>query len=295
VLSLEELRDCGLSRKEVARRARNGWLHRVHRGVYAVGHRNPPLEGRFLAAVKACGPEAVLSHRSAAALWGILEWEERHPEVTVPQGLTRAHEGIRVHRSRHLDGRDRTHYQGIPITTAARTVADLAAHLPSNGVRRLVRRALALRLASVRELLELVERLAPRPGTSKLRRVIAAGPSPTRTDLEDMVLDLILRGGLAHPDVNVPIIVNGRRIVPDFRWPEQRLIVEADSVQWHGSRLAREDDAERQAWLEAAGERVLRVTWHQAVSQADRTLARFRAAGAPDRSLTTPHPPAKCR
>ena len=95
------------------------------------------------------------------------------------------------------------------------------------------------------------------------------------------MLDLILRGGLVHPDVNVPYYVEGRRTVPDFRWPEQRLVVEADSTTWHDNQLAREDDAERQALLEAHGERVLRVTWAQAIARPGPTLARLRAAGAP--------------
>ena len=82
VLSIGELRECGLSYDAVSVRVRNGRLHRVHRGIYAVGHANPPLEGRFLAAVKACGPGAVLSHFAAAALWGLLDWDDRQPEVT---------------------------------------------------------------------------------------------------------------------------------------------------------------------------------------------------------------------
>src|SRR4051794_656287 len=96
VMSLEDLRRCGLSAKAVARRTRRGHLHPIHRGVYVVGHPRPPLEGRFVAAVKACGASAVLSHFSAAALWGIVAWDERHPEVTVPPTGTRVHVGLRV-------------------------------------------------------------------------------------------------------------------------------------------------------------------------------------------------------
>jgi predicted transcriptional regulator of viral defense system len=99
VLSLDELRACGLSRDAVVVRASNGRLHRLHRAVYAVGHDNPPLEGRFLAAVKACGPDAVLSHFSAAALLGLIPWENRYLEVTVLGSSTRVHGGIRVHRT----------------------------------------------------------------------------------------------------------------------------------------------------------------------------------------------------
>jgi len=91
----------------------------------------------------------------------------------------------------------------------------------------------------------------------------------------------MLRGGLAHPDVNVALWLSGRRVVPDFRWPEQRLVVEADGAAWHDNQLAREDDAERQALLEADGERVLRVTWDQVIARPGQTLSRIRAAGAP--------------
>jgi very-short-patch-repair endonuclease len=94
------------------------------------------------------------------------------------------------------------------------------------------------------------------------------------------VLDLILNAGFVHPDVNVPMTVHGRRIIPDFRWPSQRLIIEADGAAYHDDRLTREDDAERQALLEAHGERIIRVTWTQAVSRRTETLARIRAARA---------------
>src|SRR4051812_15963582 len=98
VLSLDELRVCGLSRNAVAVRVRNGRLHPMHRGVYAVGHARVPLEGCFLAAVKACAPGAVLSHFAAAAYYGFVRWDGRHPEVTVVGTSTRRHRGIRVHR-----------------------------------------------------------------------------------------------------------------------------------------------------------------------------------------------------
>ena len=95
------------------------------------------------------------------------------------------------------------------------------------------------------------------------------------------MLDLILRGSHVHPDVNVPHYLEGRRTIPDFRWPQQRLVLEADSTTWHDNPLAQADDAERQALLEAHGERVLRVTWAQAITRPGATLARLRAAGAP--------------
>jgi hypothetical protein len=281
VLSTAELRDCGLTRNAIARRVKNGRLHRLHRGVYAVGHAKVPLEGCFLAAVKACGPGAVLSHHSAAALYELVRWDGRDPEVTVAGSATRARPGVHVHRTGELEAEDVRRHRGIPVTSPARALADVAAQLDGKRLRRAVREGQARRRVSLPELARVVRRLGPRRGGTKLARIIATGPAPTRSELEDTVLDLILGGGLAHPDVNVPLVLAGRRVVPDFRWPEQRLVVEADGAAWHEHRLTREDDAERQALLEAHGERVIRVTWEQALSRPRQTLARLRAAGAP--------------
>jgi Transcriptional regulator, AbiEi antitoxin/Protein of unknown function (DUF559) len=281
VVSVRELRECGLSLREIEWRARIGWMHRIHRGVYAVGHPNLPLEGQFLAAVKACAPSGVLSHYSAAADWAMVEWDERRIEVTVLGEGTRLHAGLRVHRTQVLDPRDVRHHNGIRVTSPARTLVDLASLLDYRPLRRAVRQAQSLRLVSLPELARTIERLGPRRGVRNLRRILATGPAPTRSELEDVVLDLILRGGLAHPEVNVPLFVDGRRVVPDFRWPAQRLVVEADSRTWHDHKLAREDDAERQALLEAFGDRVLRVTWEQAIARPTQTLERLTAAGAP--------------
>ena len=114
-----------------------------------------------------------------------------------------------------------------------------------------------------------------------MARIIATGPAPTRTVLEDVVLDLLLSGGFEHPDVNKEMFLDGRKVIPDFRWPRDRIVVEADSRAWHDNKLAREDDAERQALLEAHGERVIRVTWEQAIARPAQTIARLRAAGVP--------------
>jgi len=278
VVSLDELRACGLSRDAVETRARRGWLHPLYRGVYATGHANVPREGRFLAAVKACGPTAVLSHFSAAAVYDLVRWDDRRPEVTTTS--KRSCPGIRIHRSSMLEAQDVARCRGIPITTPARTLVDLAATFEYRALRRVVREA-QRSLVSVRQLLETLHRLGPRRGTAGLTRILATGHAPTRSELEDAVLDLVLEAGFRHPDVNVPLTIAGRRIVPDFRWPAQRLIIEADGAAWHDNRLAREDDAGRQALLEAHGERVLRLTWAQAITRGAETVARIRAAGAP--------------
>ena len=249
---------------------RGGWLHPRHRGVYAVGTPQLTLEGLFLAAVKACGPEAVLSHYSAAALFGIVKWDGRYPEVTTPG--RREHPGIHTHRPAKIDA---TRRSGIPVTTPARTLIDLAAALPYRRLRRAVRQAQSLKLVTLPQLV-----VPGRPGAKKLAKIIATGPAPTRSELEDVVLDLLLRAGFERPDVNAPLEVSGRTVYPDFRWPGQRLIIEADSRTWHDNKLAREDDAERQALLEAHGERVVRVTWEQAVARPGQTIRRIYAARA---------------
>jgi hypothetical protein len=265
VLSIAELRTCGLNDKAVWFRVRRGWLHPLHRGVYAVGHPNIPLNGRFLAATKACA--GVLSHYSAATLHGLVPWDHRLPEVTAPKA--RRHPGITTHRSDHIEATQR---HGIPVTTPAATIRALSSMLPFNELRRVTRQAMSLNLVTIAELT---------PAQGNLARIVTTGHTPTRSELEDAVLALIAAGGFAPPDVNVPLTLDGRTVIPDFRWPAQRLCIEADGAAWHDHRLAREDDTERQAILEAHGERVLRVTWAQATRRDRQTLARIEAAGAP--------------
>jgi hypothetical protein len=280
VLSFEELLQCGLSRGEVKTRSAAGHLHPKHRGVYAVGHPMLTLEGSFLAAVKACGRAARLSHFAAGALYGFVEWDFRDVEVTVEGRGTRAHQGIRIHSTSCFDVLDLRIHKGIPVTSPARTLVDLAAVVDFYPLRSAVRRALSLNLVTGAELVATMQRLGSRRGMRKLMKIVTTAV-PTRSEFEDLVHDLILSGGIANPDVNVPLRVDGRSVIPDFRWPEQRLVVEADSSKWHDNPVARAEDAERRALLEAAGERVLSVTYAQTVARRRETLARIIDAGAP--------------
>ena len=231
--------------------------------------------------MKACGAGALSSSHAAGDLYGLVALGDRRPDVLVLGATTRRHEGIRIHRTTRLEPQDISRCQGIPATSVARTLVDLAADLTYEQLRRAVREAQAQRLVALPRLVETLARLRPCRGAANLARIVATGPAPTRSELEDVVLDLMLRGGLRHPDVNVPIRVGGRWVVPDFRWPEQRLVVEADGARYHDGEVAREDDAERQALLEVAGERVIRVRWEQAVCRGTQTLGRMSAAGAP--------------
>jgi hypothetical protein len=262
VVSRDELVECGLSEKAIRVRVTRGNLHPLYRGVYAVGHRNVAVEGLFLAAVKACGPLAVLSHFAAACLHQLLRWDGRPIDVTAPTYRQRPR--IRAHRSNTIE---RVVVKGIPVTPKLRTVIDLAKHEHERTVTRALRQA-RFSDAELRQL----------PRTGLLGRIVNL---PTASPLEDEVLNLILKGGLKPPLVNAPYRLPGRTVYPDVYWPEQRLVVEVDSTEWHADPLAQRDDAERQARLEAAGERVLRVTRAQARNCPADTLARLRAAGAP--------------
>ena len=242
-----------------------------------MGHHALTLQGRFVAAVLASGPEAALSYHAAGADWAIRPWEERLIDVTVPRGGSRTRPGLRIHSTRGLDPRDVWRHNGIRVTSPARTLLDLADVLTHKGLHRAVRQAQALNLAQVRQIADVLTRANGRRGAPRLAALIADGPAPTRSELEDLVLNVIDAGGLRRPQIN-------RRlggVYPDLRWPDQRLTVECDGATWHDGKLAREDDAERQAHPEANGERVLRVSWQQAAFEPQQTLARMIAAGAP--------------
>ena len=280
-MSTSELLDCGMTRSTIVRRHRAGHLHRLYRGVWAVGHPNPPWRGHLLAAAKACGPRALLSHWSAAELWSFVDRLDGRPHVTVVGNGSRRHSGINLHTSTCLDPIDRRELDGIPVTSPARTLLDLATLLDPQRTRRAVRRALGAGKVTVRQVGLVLDRYEGRRGCAVLRDAVASGAAPTRSDAESDVLDGILGAGFAHPDVNRPLLRAGRRIVPDIRWPAQRLILEIDSTAWHGDPLARADDRERQALLEAHGETVLRVHWRDAVLRPARLAARLDRAGAP--------------
>jgi very-short-patch-repair endonuclease len=264
VLTTGELHSCGLDDHAILTRVRNGQLHRRFTGVYAVGYAVLCLEACFLAAVKACGPDAVLSHYSAAVLHGLLEWDGRAPEVTTR--TVRKHPGLRAHRAKTLE---RCYVKGIPVTPVLRTIIDLAgSRLPGRQLRRAVNEALNQRAIRLGDLITGDHR-----GARRLRAILASA-APTTNEFEDVVLAIITQGRLPDPEVGRWYL--GFR--PDFRWPEQRVIVEADGKRTHDQALARADDATRQAVFEAHGETVLRVTWREATTRPKETLRRIRAA-----------------
>jgi len=280
VVSVDDLRACGLSNKAISVRVANGRLHPLHRASYAVGHGNPTREGWMLAAVMACGANALLSHLSAAALPNIIRWEDRYPDVLVLSESAPQHPRINGHRTSYLPPEHTTTWRGIPMTTAERTLLDLAGVLPEDRLRRAIRQSQFLGFTTLGSLVAVLSGPGPKRGRKTLAKVIATGAAPTQSELEDAVLDLILRGGFTHPAVNAPLYLAGRRVVPDFLWPGAKLVIEADGPH-HDDPFERAADRERQHVLEAHGYRVLRVTWAQVILQPGRTLRRFRDAAAP--------------
>jgi very-short-patch-repair endonuclease len=254
LVSRAQLTALGLSDDAIGRRVRARRLHRIHRGVYAVGHPRLTLHGRLLAAVVSYGETAVLSHRSAAVLWALLPGRGPRIDVTVPSGGGRGRrKAIIVHRSA-LPASEITVREGIPVTTPVRTLVDLADLLPRRALERAVDEAAYLRLD--------IDGLQPRKGrrgAGLLRRVLAdheAGGTRTRSELEELMLALCRRVGLPEPEVNQKI--EGHEA--DFVWREARLIVETDGWASHGTRRAFERDRVRDAEHTAAGWRVVRIT-----------------------------------
>lgn len=277
VVSLSQLEAAGLSARAALHRSSVGRLHRVHRGVYAVGHDVLSAEGRWMAAVLACGPGAVLSHGCAGALLGLRPTASPALQVTVPTSNGRARRpGIEVHRSQRLSGIDVTIERGIPVTSPARTLLDLAGVLDRQSLARAVERAETLRIFDLRALRAVLDANPKRPDTRMLAQVLAnydpAGGT-TRSELERLFLELCAAHGVPRPRLNA-------RVGPyevDFLWPDQRVIVETDGHATHGTRTAFERDRARDARLMAAGYRVVRFTYRQVTREPERVAAIVRS------------------
>jgi very-short-patch-repair endonuclease len=278
VVASWQLHEIGIRASGIKRRVAAGRLHRIHRGVYAVGYRRLSPRGWWLAAVLACGPDAVLSHRAAIALWDLRPRVPGPVDVTV--GRTRhSRQGIRVHSVRTLDEADIATRDGIPVTSLHRTLLDYAEVARTQQLRLALEEAERRALLDGRALHALMARSPGRRGHRPLRAALSeiSDPPWTQSELERRLLALIRGCGIPEPHCNV--VVAGHLV--DFHWPAQRLVVEVDGYAFHRSRTAFERDRERDAALQLAGLRVLRVT-HRRVSQPQPLIAQLRAllAGA---------------
>jgi len=239
IVTTGQLIEAGLETSAISKRVRSGRLHRLHQGVYAVGHEGLSEEARWMAAVLACGHDAVLSHGAAAVHWGLLRPLDGPIDVSVPSYYGRQRRrGIRIHRCATLamaplrpHGTEKRHARlvtvrdYIPVTTVARTLADLPSTLAPYLVRRAIRQAEFLRLPTGIE------------------------TDRTRSDLERDFLRLCRRYGLPTPEVNV--LIGGMTV--DFFWRDACLVVETDSYATHGGTVAFEDDRERDMRLRRLG------------------------------------------
>jgi very-short-patch-repair endonuclease len=238
VLATSELLACGLTYAGIHRRSKAGRLHRLHHGVYAVGHASVSHSGRWLAAVKACGTGAVLSHQSATELLELTPQRPGPIHVTVPADrCPRSNARIVVHRSKTLTSRDTARRDRIPVTTPSRTLRDLKRVLPR----------------------EQWEAAVDRARSRGIDTSAVVAEAPTRSVLERRFIQLCRHRRIPAPRVNVRV---GYFLV-DFLWPDHRLIAEVDGYAFHGGRAPFEADRARDAELMAQGYQVLRFTYRQ--------------------------------
>ncbi len=258
VVSIRQLEQkLGYSRKAVQRDVASGHLHPLHRGVYAVGHRLVPAEGRCLAAVLACGPKALLSHGSAAWIWGISQYGPVPLHVTSPVPR-KPRLPIRLHHSRILADQDRALEGEIPLTAVPRTLLDCATEWRFSRLQRMLEHSEELQLFDLAPVEELLDRSRGHAGWGRLRRAIALyKPVPfTRSGFERRFFEAVLKAGLPRPATN--FFEAGFEL--DVYWPERRFAVELDSYATHGTKAAFERDRLRQEDLALVGIEMTRVT-----------------------------------
>jgi very-short-patch-repair endonuclease len=254
-----------MSKEEIDWRIRTGRLHRLHAGVYAVGHPLTPGHGWLMAAVLASGPQAVLSHHSAAALWGFRSYSERAVDVIVPHKSTSS-KRIRRHRSL-LPPDERAVKERVPVTTVPRTVFDTAATEPVDVIQSMLREAEFLELWDRLSLWDLVERYPGKRGGRKVRvaleRLKEEPAGRKRSHLEERFAPFLRRHCLPLPRFNDWILVGGKRFQVDCHWPDTGQIVELDGWKGHGTKSAFREDRARDRQLRVAGYSVTRLTWNQ--------------------------------
>ena len=250
----------GLSDSAIAWRVTVGRLHRLHVGVYAVGHRKLSAAGRRLAAVLACGRGALISHQTAADLWNIRPSASPRIHVTVPTTAGRRRPGIAVHRSRSLGPEHVSEVDGIPVTSVSRTLSDLARTLDAASLRKTIERANRLRLLDVASL----------PRTPRLEQALrAAHLGHVDSDLESDFLALCRSHGIPMPETQA--LVAGHRV--DFLWRQERVVVETDGWEYHSRRREFRDDRRRDAELTLLGYAPLRFTYDDVHQDAEKTAS----------------------
>jgi very-short-patch-repair endonuclease len=278
VIARGQLLELGFSDPAIRHRIANGRLHPIWRGVYAVGRPRPGRHGLWMAAVLACGPGAYLSDRSAAALLGILPATGGPINVSVSSArCPRARAGIRIHRRQGLVDADVTRHLGIPVTSPALTILDLAPSLSRGQLERAIGEADKRDLIDPESLRRELERFAKRPGVAALRETLDRHTfTMTDSELERRFLPIARRAGLSLPLTQ--LMVNGFRV--DFYWPELGLVVETDGLRYHRTAAQQAEDRRRDQTHAAAGLTPLRFTRAQVRFEPDRVQGVLEAVAA---------------
>jgi very-short-patch-repair endonuclease/predicted transcriptional regulator of viral defense system len=259
VVTREQLLGLGMTGEAVRHALERQRLHAIGRGVYAVGRPGLGREGRWMAAVLSCGPEAALSHGSAAALWGLRDREKAVIEISVPLHVRRRRPGVKVYR-RTLEPAERTVRRGIPVTDVHRTLLDLATALHPRAVEEAINAADKLDLTDPERLRKALDRYTHRPGVAALRKLLDRHTfALTDSQLEQRFLPLTRRAGLPLPLTGQR--VNGFKV--DFFWPTLGLVVETDGLRYHRTAAQQARDRLRDQAHVAAGLVPLRFTYAQ--------------------------------
>lgn len=270
-----QLLEAGLTERAIQRRLESGHLHLVFRGVYAVGTPNVTQDGRWMASVLAVRGLRGLGHRSAAALWNLTAIPNAPIEV-VTNGSSRRRAGLIVHRSPFLTEPDLTSRRGIPVTSVARTLVDLATRVSDHQLREAFYRAEALRRLDRPALLRCLTNAGRRRGSGTLRHLLDDAKLPladANRGLERRFLRFCQSRGLPIPEVNAPL---GDCEV-DCLWRKERLVVELDSWEFHRDRESFESDRSRDTWFQGIGHRIVRVTDRRMNREGDELEAELRA------------------
>jgi very-short-patch-repair endonuclease len=272
IVDVDDLRRLGLTRDAISWRVALGRLHRRHPGVYAVGHPALSPDGRTLAAVRSAGPGAVLSHLSAAVLWGLRTGSPAKWDVTSPLrsgGRSTLRPLVRCHRTRRLPPHHVTTVRAVPVTTVARTLVDCAAIATPREVARYVHEAQVLRMLDVADLDRVIADLPGRAGIPKLRAALERpADGPSRTAFVTAFLDLCADHGLEEPRTFTHLPALGRLIEVDALFPAERVIVELDGEAVHGTTRRFHEDRRRDTAFAARGYLTLRLTWQRVTREA---------------------------
>lgn len=284
VVARSQLRDAGLSERQIDLAVAARRVRFVHRGVLQLGVGPLTPDGVWRAATLAAGRGAVLSHRSAASAWELLPAASTEVEVSIPRRSAVRRPGLRVHRHPGLRADEATALRGIPITTPARTLLDLAASLPDGRVRRVVKQSELAGRFDLRAVDRLMQRHPRHRGTSRLRAVLASWSTPptTRSELEVAFVALCHREGFPAPTMNASVA--GYEV--DATFVPWSLAVELDGRAFHTGLAAWEDDHQRRADLVVAGWRFIALTHRQVTADGGR-----RAAALLERLLPRAAPP----